>query len=196
MLFKRVILQSIQRGEVTLAFRRWRRPTVVLGSLLHTEIGRLEIQSLEEVTPESVTDADAHQAGFANRALLMGSLRDDPGSRLYRIQVRFAGADPRIALRETSALDAGEITELNQRLDRLDRASAIGPWTHRVLRAIVEQPDLAAGDLASRLDVEKEWLKRNVRKLKNLGLTESLQPGYRLSPRGRAFLEQKGANAV
>jgi hypothetical protein len=190
MLFKRVILQGIQRGEVTLAFRRWRRPTVVAGSLLHTEIGRVEIQCLEEVAPEAVTEADAHQAGFANRALLMSSLRDDPDNRLYRIQLRFAGADPRIALRETNALDAGEITQLNQRLDRLDRASAIGSWTRRTLRSIAEHPDLAAGELASRLDVEKEWLKRNVRKLKNLGLTESLQPGYRLSPRGLAFLEQ------
>jgi hypothetical protein len=31
--------------------------------------------------------------------------------------------------------------------------------------------------------------KRDVRRLKELGLTESLEVGYRLSPRGRAFLE-------
>jgi hypothetical protein len=30
--------------------------------------------------------------------------------------------------------------------------------------------------------------KIDVRKLKNLGLTESLDIGYRLSPRGRAYL--------
>ena len=29
--------------------------------------------------------------------------------------------------------------------------------------------------------------KRNVRKLKELGLTESLEVGYRLSPRGEAY---------
>jgi hypothetical protein len=29
--------------------------------------------------------------------------------------------------------------------------------------------------------------KRDVRKLKELGLTESLEVGYRLSPRGRAY---------
>jgi hypothetical protein len=34
--------------------------------------------------------------------------------------------------------------------------------------------------------------KRNVRKLKELGLTESLDIGYRLSPRGRALLMQLG----
>lgn len=31
--------------------------------------------------------------------------------------------------------------------------------------------------------------KRRVRQLKELGLTESLEVGYRLSPRGRAVLE-------
>ena len=32
-----------------------------------------------------------------------------------------------------------------------------------------------------------------MRKLKALGLTESLEVGYRLSPRGRAFLRRAGA---
>lgn len=56
------------------------------------------------------------------------------------------------------------------------------------LRKIAIHPELAAADLAALLGVEKEWLKPNIRKLKNLGLTESLHPGYRLSPRGRALL--------
>ena len=36
---------------------------------------------------------------------------------------------------------------------------------------------------------EKQWFKLNVRKLKNLGLTESKSTGYTISPRGKAFLE-------
>ena len=46
---------------------------------------------------------------------------------------------------------------------------------------------LPAGDLAKKADAEKEWLKINVRKLKNLGLTISHQPGYELSPRLRVI---------
>jgi hypothetical protein len=38
------------------------------------------------------------------------------------------------------------------------------------------------------LGQEKLQFKVNVRKLKALGLTESLETGYRLSPRGVAFL--------
>jgi len=44
--------------------------------------------------------------------------------------------------------------------------------------------------LAAELGYETAWFKNNVRKLKALGLTESLEVGYRLSPRGRAFLEK------
>ena len=36
--------------------------------------------------------------------------------------------------------------------------------------------------------MDRPAFKLNVRKLKALGLTESLEVGYRLSPRGAAFL--------
>ncbi|WP_225771433.1 hypothetical protein [Inquilinus sp. Marseille-Q2685] len=38
--------------------------------------------------------------------------------------------------------------------------------------------------------------KTDVRKLKALGLTESLKVGYRLSPRGRALLERIGEDTA
>ena len=44
--------------------------------------------------------------------------------------------------------------------------------------------------LAKRIGQERDHFKQNVRKLKELGLTESLEIGYRLSPRGRAYLQQ------
>jgi hypothetical protein len=46
----------------------------------------------------------------------------------------------------------------------------------------------AAGELATRVGREMLPFKADVRKLKELGLTESLEVGYRLSPRGRAVL--------
>jgi hypothetical protein len=49
-------------------------------------------------------------------------------------------------------------------------------------------PSGDAADLADSLDREMQPFKIDVRKLKNLGLTESLDIGYRLSPRGRAYL--------
>lgn len=43
-------------------------------------------------------------------------------------------------------------------------------------------------ELAAELGFERAWLKLQIRKLKELGLTESLSPGYRLSPRGLRLL--------
>ena len=45
-----------------------------------------------------------------------------------------------------------------------------------------------AGDLCRLVGLEMHPFKTNVRKLKTLGLTESLEVGYRLSPRGVAFM--------
>ena len=47
-----------------------------------------------------------------------------------------------------------------------------------------------AGDLCRMAGQDKMSFKLNVRKLKTLGLTESLEVGYRLSPRGMALLDE------
>ena len=99
-----------------------------------------------------------------------------------------AGADPRHQLRERSEITADEADELERRLARLDAASRHGPWTADVLRLIAERPGVRAGDLAEHRGQERLAFKADVRKLKALGLTESLDVGYRLSPRGRAWL--------
>jgi hypothetical protein len=44
--------------------------------------------------------------------------------------------------------------------------------------------------LADAIGLERFEFKERVRKLKALGLTLSLDVGYRLSPRGEAFLEK------
>ena len=51
---------------------------------------------------------------------------------------------------------------------------------------------MRAADLAEAVGRERLPFKRDVRKLKELGLTESLETGYRLSPRGRALMEGAG----
>ncbi len=52
---------------------------------------------------------------------------------------------------------------------------------------IARNPGVRAGDLAPQAGQETLDFKRNVRKLKNLGLTISLEVGYRLSPRGELY---------
>jgi Mn-dependent DtxR family transcriptional regulator len=80
---------------------------------------------------------------------------------------------------------------LEARLARLDAASRDGPWTARVAGLIAAHPGVRAADLARRLGQDTLRFKARVRRLKDLGLTESLEVGYRLSPRGRALLARR-----
>lgn len=183
MLFKAGVLERIGKGEVTLAFRRWSKPTVRAGGTLRTAAGVLAIESVEAVDIDTVSDADMRAAGYASRADLLRDLR--PEGTLYRIAFHVAGADPREGLRENETLGTADIAALNARLDALDRAA---PWTRIVLAMIAEEDGRTAAAMAERLGLEKLVLKRKIRQLKELGLTESLAVGYRLSPRGHAFV--------
>ena len=106
----------------------------------------------------------------------------------HRITVRLAGPDPRVSLRSQARLSAPQLAELRERLDRFGAKSADGAWALAVLRLIQEQPGVRAPDLAQTLGMETRRFKARVRQLKELGLTESLKVGYRLSPRGLAAL--------
>ena len=110
---------------------------------------------------------------------------------MFRVGLRYAGTDPRETLRE-QVPSAEEVDEIRAWLDRLDRSSAVGPWTRASLEIIDRSPGVRAPELAAELGRETQEWKRDVRKLKEKGLTESLAIGYRLSPRGEAVLDHGG----
>lgn len=192
MLFKQSTLDGIAAGKITLAFRRWQRPTVKAGGTLVTSAGLLAIDEVEEITGSKLTEADARCAGFTSLDALLVNLANQRDAPLYRIAFRRLGDDPRIELRQDDSLTNDALAKLVKQLDRLDSHSKLGPWTRKLLRLIADYPEQRAGDLAEISGYTKSWLKLNVRKLKNLGLTQSLNPGYRISPRGQEFLKRTG----
>ena len=189
MLFKARFWAALEDGSLQVAFRRWKRPTVKAGGRLRSPRGLLSIDAVTPIAINDITAADATAAGYDSLDDLLRELvaRDD--GELYRIDFHRIGEDDRIALRNDDALTPDDRAAIDARLARLDKASATGPWTTAVLRLIAERPAVRAGDLAEVLGYERLPFKVNVRKLKALGLTESLGVGYRLSPRGRAYLE-------
>ena len=188
MLIKRVVLDRVVAGEIDLIYRRWRKPTVVAGGTLRTSVGMLEIVAVDRVARSRITAADAARAGYGTRAALLRDLDRSDGGILYRIEVRAGGADPRIALREHTELAPDELNDLTERLDRLDRASRRGPWTRETIELLAANPQVRAQDLAEAIGRDKPSFKRDVSKLKALGLTISHSPGYEVSPRGRRLL--------
>jgi hypothetical protein len=75
-------------------------------------------------------------------------------------------------------------------LKTLDQSSGHGAWTATTLRLIDKYPARRAPDLAASQRRDPLLFKRDVLRLKQLGLTENLEIGYRLSPRGRAILAE------
>jgi hypothetical protein len=187
MLFNLRALDGIEAGEIDLAFRRWKRPTVKAGGTLRTRVGLLGIDAVEPIGERRIDAEQARRAGFASKRELMASLR--PEGRLYRVRFHRIRPDPRVALRRRSRISRSERAELDARLEHMDRGRR-EPWTRQVLELIRDRPETLAADLAASLRMEKAPFKRDVRKLKELGLTESLPVGYRLSPRGLAYLRR------
>jgi hypothetical protein len=194
-LFQARFWPLIADGSVTVTFRRWKRQQVIAGHRYrtgHRIVGRMmiEVDAVREVDPAKITRADARRAGFPDVATLVGQLPGEPHLPVYRIAFHLVDEpDPRAVLAASADLTAADRDDIERRLDRLDRASKIGPWTRAVLEVIAARPATRAPDLAAGFGRETLPFKNDVRKLKNLGLTESLEVGYRLSPRGRAFLD-------
>jgi hypothetical protein len=180
---------GIRDGSITVLFRRWRRRQVTTGNVYRTAAGRLIVESVNEVSPDRIRTADAMAAGYATVDDALADLRGDEADPLYLVRLRLVDEpDPREVLANDTDLSTSDIEEIGTRLARYDNTSARGPWTDETLDIIRRRPAIRAGDLADELGREMLPFKVDVRKLKNLGLTFSLEKGYRLSPRGEAYL--------
>ncbi len=191
MLIEQRLHAGIQDGSITVMFRRWKRRQVTAGNTYRTAAGRIVVDEVTEVAPSRIRSADARAAGYPSVAAAVADLRGTPGDPVFLLRLRpAADDDPRAALAAAAELSTEDVMAIAERLARLDRASSHGPWTRDTLAIIERRPAVRAGDLAAELGREMLPFKVDVRKLKNLGLTLSLEVGYRLSPRGEAFLRQ------
>jgi len=183
-LFPNRLHDGLRDGSITVTFRHWTRPQAKVGGRYRTGGGDLVVETIEPVELRTVGDDDARHAGFADKAAMLREMRwtDD----LTVLRITFHREEP-----TTPAVPSLDDDEIDRRLDRLDAVSPDGPWTRPTLDLIARQPAVRAGDLATELGRERLPFKADVRKLKRLGLTVSLDVGYRLSARGRAYLDRR-----
>ena len=179
MLFSQRFWPGLADGTITIAFRRWKRPTVKAAGTLQSPGGLLAIDEVAVIEPDEITDEEARAAGYSSRQEALAGVR--PDGDLYRVRFHRIGDDPRAALRRRDDLGEDDVAELLGALNRL-------AWAIPTLRLIAQRPGTVSTDLAASLGLERHRFKQRVRRLKTLGLTESLEVGYRLSPRGQAFL--------
>lgn len=189
MRFELRLRDGIAEGRITLAFRRWKSCQVVAGHHYRTGRDMVEAVAVDVVTPAEIDESQARDAGYGTAAELLADLRGDEGTPLYRIRFRrLEHGDPRDALASRPAEGAQEIGALTARLARMDKSARHGPWTTAVLTQIAQNPGTVSTVLAGNLGWERQDFKLHVRKLKELGLTISLEVGYRLSSRGESYL--------
>jgi hypothetical protein len=190
LLFKKPFFAGLQDGSITLTYRRWQKPHVRPGGRYRCHpIGVLEVDGIELVTVAKIRDTDAVAAGFATRDTLVAYLAElgplDDTTEVYRVELHHGGDGDRVELALHDQLTAADVAEIRAKLDRLDRDEA---WTKKTLAIIAKHPRIAASQLAKKLRRETLPFKVDVRKLKKLGLTQSFEVGYEISPRGRAYL--------
>lgn len=189
MLFRSKDLKAIVAGARTLAFRRWKRPTVKVGSTVRTHMGLVGIDAIEAIDPATLSELEAREAGYPGLHELVAMFDAREGT-CYRIRLHYAGPDVPDGLADKAVLTPDERATIDVKLARLDAHSEIGPWTATTLRLIADYPGLVARELSKLAGRERDSFKRDVRKLKALGLTISLEVGYRISPRGEAYLRR------
>ena len=189
--------EAIARGELTLTFRRWRSPQARTGGRYRVGEHVIEVTSVDQLDPSEITPDDARAAGHESAEAVLEAVRrnqrksGDVNAPLYRVAFRSLGqqADPRAILAADSSLDEDEINAIAERLAGMDSRARQGPWTQAALKAIAVAPGRRAAELAAEHGRETAKFKADVRKLKALGLTISLEVGYELSPRGQVVLD-------
>jgi hypothetical protein len=192
LLFQKRFHVGLVRGDVTVTFRRWDKAHVKVGGRYRCHpIGVLEVDRVDVVRLRDVGEDDARRSGFATRAELVEYLRGAkdaplrPTTTLHRIELHHGGDGDRVELAMVDVLSQGDVERIEAELAELDGRK---PWTAKTLAVIARRPRVAASKLARSLGRETQPFKIDVRKLKRLGLTQSFEVGYEISPRGRAYL--------
>jgi len=174
-------------GTITLTFRAWTRPQAKVGG--HYRVGGLllEATAVDLVAVATISADEARRAGEESVEALRRRLGD--AETVWRVELRYLGQDDRITRRQDNSVSDDELVAIRARLARLDRGR---PWTRSTLQLIDRYPGIVSTKLAQHAGMDRPAFKLNVRKLKEMGLTESLDVGYRLSPRGEVVLRSLG----
>lgn len=196
LLFQKRFHAGIVDGAVRLTFRLWEKPHVKVGGRYRVHpIGVVEVNTVDSVKLADITEAEAHEGGFGSRDELLAFMTPvakkplTPATPVFRVGFVHGGDGDRVAIALNTELTAEALADLGKRVERLERDRK---WVRKVMALIGKHPRVAASELAAKLELETEPFKIDVRKLKKLGLTQSFEVGYEISPRGQRYLALTG----
>ena len=170
--------RGVLSGRITVSFRNWKRPHAAVGGIYRLRpSGAVKVTGVRPVRLCVIEADDLRRSGFESVAAVAEFLKLPESASVTRVEFELTDEPAGKPLPELSADDV--VT----RLQATDRRSAT-PWTADVLALIRDHPATRAGDLAPRMGWDTPAFKANVRKLKRIGLTQSLETGYRLTDMG------------
>ena len=170
--------RGILAGRISVSFRNWKRPHAAVGGVYRLRpSGAVKVIGVRTVRLSDIGAGDLRRSGFDSVAEVARFLKLPESANVTRVEFELTDEPAGKPLPELRA------DEVVTRLQTTDRRSA-APWTAGVLALIRAHPATRAGDLAPRMGWETPAFKANVRKLKALGLTLSLETGYRLTDLG------------
>lgn len=183
--------EAVASGRITVTFRLWKRLHAKVGGRYTVGPTIIEVDAIEMIPFHAVTKRDVELAGAPSkdavrrRAAHAGPIDDD--TLVYRVEFHVVDAKPSIA---DALTDDEHVAHVMKKLDAMDARSKIGAWTRATLRRIGEREGMVSTELAAQLHRPRMEFKADVRKLKALGLTESLETGYRLTPLGHRVADR------
>ena len=195
LLFQKRFHQGLVDGNITLTFRSWSKPLVKAGGRYRCHpIGVIEVDAIDRVRVADIQETEARAAGFSGKheliEYLQGHQQPSAPEEVFRVRLHYGGDGDRVPGALNAELSLEDIAAIRAKLQALDERSD-APWTSKTLKLIDRNPRVAASRLAAKVGRETAPFKADVVKLKKLGLTQSFEVGYEISPRGRAFLASK-----
>ena len=173
---------AIAAGEVTTSFRKWHSARVKAGRTYNIPpYGAIQVDKIIRTSVKESSVKAVRQSGFDSKSDLIEYLGIDVKDPVFLIEFRFIGKAS-VNQPDTTKLPKDELEHLVTRVSKL-------AWVAQILTLIQQQPQTRAGDLAPQCGMQLDVFKRNVRRLKSMGLTISHEVGYELSTRGRQLVD-------
>ena len=89
MVFTKRLREGVRRGRIRCSIRIWMRPKVKVGGRYPMDDGEIEVESIEPIELEDITDDLARESGFADVSDLLAVARHGPGQNIYLIRFHY-----------------------------------------------------------------------------------------------------------
>ena len=89
MVFKKELREGVRRRRIRCSIRIWQQPRVRAGGRYPMDDGSIVVDSIEEISLATVTNALARESGFESVEALLATARHGPGERVFLVRFHY-----------------------------------------------------------------------------------------------------------